>query len=64
MEENEDQEKKPIDIEFTDQNLVLKIIETLDYQNLIRRGMKILLKLASLRAYKSKLIKKFILKSN
>ena len=60
LEENE--EKEPIDIEFTEQKTAPdnnEIILTLNDRMYKRKTRKILLRLTSLRAYKSKLMMKF-----
>ena len=67
LEENDEEEKEPIDIEFTEQNAdyeMMKMLLTLDNRMYKKKTRKILLWLTSLRACKSKLMRKFFHKSN
>ena len=66
-EENNDEEKEPINIEFSEQNAdpeMIKMLLTLNDQMLKKKKRKILLWLTSLRACKSKLMRNFFQKSN
>ena len=62
MEENEDKEKEGIDIEFIEQKADTgndEMLLTLDNQMYKEKTRKTLLRLTWLKAYKSKLMKKF-----
>ena len=67
MEENEEVESEPIDIELNEQNFdseIMKMQLTLNDQVQKKKSRKILLWLTLLRAYKSKMIRKIFQKSN
>ena len=67
LEENDEEEKEPINIELTDQKQVLimmKMLLTLNDQMYKKKTKKILLWLTSVRTCKSKLMSKFFQKIN
>ena len=67
LEENDEEEKDPINIELTEQKQILimmNMLLTLDDQMYKNKTRKILFWLTSLRACKSKLIMKIFQKSN
>ena len=67
LEENDEEEKESINIEFTEENQILimmKMLLTLANRVYKKKTRKILLWLTSLRARKSKLMRKIFQKSN
>ena len=67
LEENDEEEKESINIEFTEENqifIMMKMLLTLNDQMYKKKTRKILLWLTSLRTRKSKLMRKIFHKSN
>ena len=67
LEKNNEEEKEPVDIDFTEKKTgseMMKKLLTLDNRVYKKKTRKILLWLTSLRHYKSKLMRKFFHKKN